>query len=388
MTTPDRTFLQWTLSLRNQFAWIASIGSLVTVLVTTWGFYTDFAQTVEQGLRLKPGVLPFILQAIVIFVLSFAFPKRRIADNQFDSLSAKLKHGVKSSHQFRDSWARAWFCWGLLYVGLALQLQLKNDELFQWQFAMPWSFAVLNLLQNLTTVYLFRCYEVAVRPTIDNKLEPVYLMPPEGWGVILVAAFALEGVFIHVEALRPYAEAFSWLSGFGQGVAIALVIGRLESRFVASPLLLIGALYVYAVIQGAWAVVNHVHAMQSSSGSDDFLYLRTSLTLAALILKLLMFLFVSWLMSSPRLVYYLCRVSDLDKAVAPDWDNFRARFAGGSLTEDQSDALLLAPPRSRSHLHRQGCRDDDPYRGGQRLLMTGSSVACIWTTKVPVAGWT
>ncbi len=69
-------------------------------------------------------------------------------------------------------------------------------------------------------------------------------------------------------------------------MALALLVSRFDSKYVDPPAVTVGLLYFYAVIQGAWPVFRY---------EDDLMLV---LTFVALVLKCLLFLFVSWLFES------------------------------------------------------------------------------------------
>ena len=86
-----------------------------------------------------------------------------------------------------------------------------------------------------------------------------------------------------------------------EGVGIAMLVGRFDSRLIPAPMAVIPLLYIYAAIQTLFAL---------TPGHAE-LYLIT-LLVAALLLKGLLFLFVSWLLQEGVLDYFLSTSRNLE----------------------------------------------------------------------------
>ena len=87
------------------------------------------------------------------------------------------------------------------------------------------------------------------------------------------------------------------ISGIFAGLSIALITGRIDSKFLSVPFMLIIIFYIYSLIQTAFG------------GFDDNIeYKAYSLNIALVGKSLLMILF-AWLTSTNRLLYYLITVN-------------------------------------------------------------------------------
>ncbi|HZD13497.1 MAG TPA: hypothetical protein VE177_08285 [Candidatus Binatus sp.] len=301
---PPRSFWRWALRLRNKFTWISSVGWLVTA----GGYvYNLIKKNSDLLLGLDISTLALALQTLIIFLLLCFLPRHWVPHDRYERFSPKLKLAKKAANDFRDYWGYAWLTWGLLYITLTLGvysgISTGPGGTMQWNL-------LLNFFQNCTTVLLLMCYEIIARPTLREDFTRIQLLPKEAWvGLVLLLA-VIEGLLIPIDAMSSYIVVFQWISGFAQGFALALLVGRFESKYIEPPLLIVVLLYLYAIIQGAWPAMKE-HAM-----------LLLILTLLALALKCLLFLVVSWLLESGVIVFYLSRIRRLDEIVRQDRETF------------------------------------------------------------------
>ncbi len=311
-TLAGRTsFGSWLFRWHNQLLWISVLGSLVT------------AYFLSQGLGGKP-ISPAVqgTQFVVILLLLALLPRHWMAPELYQSASHRLKVASKATRDFRRYWGLAWMFWVFLYFTMTVAtwlgfLPLPTDATPVGTDA-RWTWLLLNLCQNSGTVLLFRCYEVVARPTIKDDLSRKQVLPTEAWFAVVALATIAEGIVLWI---LPWDDQqwFGWLSGFGQGMALALLVGRFDSKYVDPPAITVGLLYFYAVIQGAWPVFRY---------EDDLMLV---LTFMALVLKCLLFLFVSWLFDSHVILFYLGRMRELDQDVRRDRAKFLAHYEAGDV---------------------------------------------------------
>ena len=279
------SFSEWLRERKSPGLWISLIG-IVVAAAFLWNL---------RALHL--------VQAMVIFALYPLLPRHRL--NDAVATDYRMRIASAAANDFRRFWGRAWLCWGLLYVLLA---------------AMPLPYTgraellvVLNAVQNVGTVFLFCCWEVLARRTIRESLTRKPLLSTRVWiaviatlavveyGTVTVDRFLAEG---NVTLDTLHTQRFlGWISGFAQGTALVLLVSRFGSQYIGKPSLAIGLLLFYAVIQGAWPAF---------AGDPA---LTVSLTLTALVLKCLLFLFVAWFLESDVILYYFVRSRELDETL-------------------------------------------------------------------------
>ncbi len=151
---------------------------------------------------------------------------------------------------------------------------------------------VLNFINNLQSAQFLICYLILLQ-------RPRYIsgIPKELFVCIAIVPTIIETILVStaVGGQMPlqFLNAFSSLLG---GVIIALFTGRLESRALRAPFWLIIILYIYATLQIGWAI---------SLTTVLTVYLRSILYFFFTISKVLLFLFILWLLQSGRMLYYL-----------------------------------------------------------------------------------
>ncbi|MFQ5349039.1 MAG: helix-turn-helix domain-containing protein [Thermoanaerobaculia bacterium] len=231
----------------------------------------------------------------------------------------ELRLAWQATIDLRRYWGGAWMFWLFLYLVLVVT---TSAGLMPVPGALPgegtrWALVVLNLLQNGTTVLLLLCYEVVARPTLADDLSRRQLLPTEAWLAFVLLLSLVEGATVALALPWAAQQWFGWLSGFGQGTALALLVGRLDSKYIEAPTPVIASLYLYAAIQGAWPVFRWHYE------------LMLILTFAALVLKCLLFLLLAWLFESRIVTYYLARLRQLGAGVDEDRREFMRRLPTG-----------------------------------------------------------
>lgn len=294
------TFASWLLRPTNSALWISVLGALLTggLLWNQLGSPTA-----------SPAVTA--VHCAVILVLLTRLPRSAVEPGIHKDATPELRFGLAAAGDLRRYWGAAWTFWFFLYLGLLLA------SIVGWMpsegtasAGVRWSAVGLNFLQNGTTVFLLLAYEVVTRPTVAADLSRKQLLPTEAWLAFALLASLLEAGTVGLGVSWSVQQWFGWGSGFAQGTALALLVGRLESRYIAPPTVVVALLYFYAAIQGAWPVFQ-THET-----------LMISLTFAALVLKCLLFLFIAWLFESRLLLFYLTRIREL----ADDVDASRLEF--------------------------------------------------------------
>jgi len=227
-----------------------------------------FSLTVEQGARLE-----LLCQMVAIFLLlGFLRPLPSVkADTAFNI-------PVGASLQFWRCWAFLWASWFCLYLTWFVGQYYGAPH-------------ILGDLFNMTSnAALILCYLVMTLRT----------WPPEKYGFHQIVFWVVSACisvpvfeFLIARDSRPSQEVFHWVQGLISGVALALLVGRLDSKLINAPRLRIIALYAYAVLQFAYP---ELYQKQS------ILLVMTS---AALFLKLLLFWQISGLLSSKTMFWYM-----------------------------------------------------------------------------------
>jgi Serine/threonine protein kinase len=221
--------------------------------------------------------------------------------------------------EYRDIFVGLLFAWFSLYLCALWMLH------YEWDFLT----ALFTQTNNLNTLCIWLCFRILNEPiTTENKSQDdkgiVIKESLKGQIGLLITLFVLMAFWFILE--HSFAANFTdraelvhkiskLISGSFGGVAMALFVGRFQSKFLKSPDWLIITLYLYTVIQTLFIFFGD----KSVEGEG-----WTALIIhAALFLKCLLILYMFWLFQSGRLLFYLVRVRRASTQVDSEWQNFR-----------------------------------------------------------------
>jgi hypothetical protein len=196
----------------------------------------------------------------------------------------------------------------------------------------------LNFLNNLSTAMFVMLFYVLAR--VPSRPDRVRVARPEAvCFTVVLACTILEATLIAYGQSTQVLAGLRTTFGFAAGIAMALFVGRLESKFIGAPLALIFALYCYAVMQASWG------AFETSP------ILMVVMTTVALGLKGILYLMVFWLYDSGLLLHYFREVAKAEAWVV-------SRSPNGTVTRERRSELLRRQFVQR--LHRKTAPADDP----------------------------
>ena len=290
--------------------------------------------------RLDPGLIVSVIQFIVIavaFMVSRSvfkrdgriFPESRAKDRALMEVSGytdpnQWQQAKQSANDLLTTYLRYWrlflVTWTLLYlVMIGSFLDLPPNALGVLRIAM-------SLISNINTLAIALCFVVLNQPTAFGQDGAATDLTRacnrlERYGklcilLVLVIQSALM-VLGNTGRLSPAvvansAWALDFISSFVGGVALALFVGRVQSKFMGPSTWLPMALYLYVGLQTLYVAV--------SDRNDEFV--AAVIIEVALVLKCLLFLFVIWLFKSGRFLFYFVRVNKIYEQVNPHWKTF------------------------------------------------------------------
>lgn len=328
----ENTFEEWL----NGHGRVVTLAFFICVTLTTGvSIWLYLSPTLTD--KAKPFAC--LAQALVILI-AFAHSLRLARPRGFDS-----ERGIKESeitaagyedgrdlHSDRDKISRAlkqyanywrWLLvsWLCLYVFLAIlgfrsldlstlianadvQMQLLGIRLSLFN----------TLLNNWNTGMLFLCFYILNKQMKDQSAKRNLVDTPF-IGIVFFLLIVLTTVFEFM-SVANISKSFipkgaSLASGIAGAIAMALLVGRLQSKFLGPRLWLLIALYSYTAIQPL------------------FLYLEKNdiwavvLINFALILKCLLYLYMAWLFQSGDLLFYFARVRRIYRTVPEQRKAFR-----------------------------------------------------------------
>jgi hypothetical protein len=206
---------------------------------------------------------------------------------------------------YRNYWMILWLCWLLLYAVLTF-MHLIDDEKLRVALKVAATF-----VNNSAALAMLYCYLTLSRPeTLGVRNEK-----GEGqadwfvWVAILVMLTMVEAALVMLAmagklpvwfATRPQAisNVFGWISGIGSTVVMFFYTRRLASRFMDCPTWVIVLLCVYAALQPGFGVIGH------DNPGETVVLLNF-----ALLLKTMLFLYMTWVFKYGWLLYYFSQIA-------------------------------------------------------------------------------
>jgi hypothetical protein len=212
-----------------------------------------------------------------------------------------FKQGTnKVIKQFTWFWVLAWFSWLLHYSYL-----LANE--LGWLPANAAARHLVNNLNSLMFVFLFMTLTVST-----SRYGALF------WSKLVCSVIGVFGVEFLAHGLlsetQVVALTFAAMSGLFAGVALAAFIGSIDSKFINIPVWLIPALYLYAAIQSFYVFFEfHEGARSDPSFVPTFVNkTQIAVTVFAFVLKAVLFITVTWVLRTGRLVYFIIEESSLN----------------------------------------------------------------------------
>lgn len=251
-----------------------------------------------------------VLQLTVCLILLLAIQDPRTS-------FSKARRASKAAEQFKTAWMVLWSSWVLIYLAFSILALLNIYLAFDESQLYPYGLAGLNLFNNIQTVALFMCYLVLARPTaVTVAKEPPGLPWLKGL-IIAIIFFATEIICVLILSasdvkVDQVRDLFGLLSGLAAGLIMAMLVGRLDSKYLGIPTSIIVLLYFYVVLQVTWPTF---------FDGDEARYRDLILSLA-LAFKSIFFIVVHWLFERGILLYYLHRIADLHGEVQEDREEF------------------------------------------------------------------
>lgn len=195
----------------------------------------------------------------------------------------------------------------------------------------------LNVANNFQTLSLIMLYLVITKSTVDPKQKDSKLPWTAGIGVLVVITMIhlvmvfgsawQKHVVISPEAFEWGRKIFMWSSGLFAGIAMALVVGRFNSKNIDPPTWTVTLFYIYALIQVPWGAF------------EESTVLEPIIVLAALLLKCLLFLFVSWLLETGILFFFVDRVAFLIKNSRKARDDYLKQLKAADEAQEVEDLI-------------------------------------------------
>ena len=241
---------------------------------------------------------------------------------------AETRRALIAVQQFRRSWRLLLASWCCLYVTLLFSQGLSfspDNAASHWQTLQ----VITTFLNNSSALMLVLCYLVLNRPTVIQVAGREVENIPLARGLIVVGGFGLlEASLVvyleksgHADYVAIVLFGADLLSGVVGGIAMALFISRLDSRLLGAnrllPIIPI-VLYFYVVIQPFYPLLNWTYPLGNQVPEHFDLWIMQ----LAFLLKSVMYIYVTELLKSERLLFYMICARRVYENAATEWRNF------------------------------------------------------------------
>lgn len=272
--------------------------------------------------------------------------------------SQRLAEAQASREQLRLGWFAVWLFWAALYWVAFVGLLLPDDFTLRTMVEI-----VLTGCNTSAAAAMFVSYCVLTweprRPARGGRRSFGFAEATASalGGAVLYGMthfLAVFGQFLNFarargkfaacgpdcERLREatvtaFSGAFEFGSGIASAVIMAMLVGRLDSKYLDLDPWVLVVFYTYAAIQPSWSVL----ALIAPSGGvhPD---IELTLFVIAWAAKAVLFVVWAWLFHTGRLDFYFLRISRLDERLSADWRALTAvdAEAQGEPSWDQAGA--------------------------------------------------
>jgi DNA-binding winged helix-turn-helix (wHTH) protein len=277
-----------------------------------------------------PRQLGFI-QALMILVAigyDFYFSDKRGSKGA----DTETQRALVAVQQLRRSWRLLLASWCCLYITLPFSEWFApsssgQPSSWQWQALQ----VIATFLNNSSALMLVLCYLVLNRPTVTRvagrDVEDVPLksglLLVGGIAVIEAALVALSGRFGLPDYARDALFGADLLSGVVGGIAMALCISRFDSRLLGTsgllPIVPV-VLYLYVVIQPFYPLINRTFPNSQALPQHFDIWIMQ----LAFMLKSVMYVYVTELFRTKRLLFYMIHARRVYEGVETEWSAFKS----------------------------------------------------------------
>lgn len=213
-------------------------------------------------------------------------------EKQKDWIAFKEKTN-KVARQFSFAWLLCWIAWLCLYFCFFINtFHDKENPLIK-----PIFINTINNFSSLMFIFMFMTLTVS---TSNKNRTQWFLMAI----YILVPLIVLE--WITPNSYKDITIWFTIISGLFGSFSMAAFLGALNSRVVSIPIPVFLLLYIYAAIQPFYILLDF-HFLKVDSVDK----IATSIGFATFVLKIILFLLISWLLQTGRMAHLLIQEGSL-----------------------------------------------------------------------------
>lgn len=292
---------------------------------------------------IRTGSLSNVLLVIISLIYYWKYSLYRLKNFRpfsEDTTSDMLKDEVKQATKCKDKldWETTRdnakdgsgifrFCWQVLllvWIFMYVLLAFKTETNY-FLGASITGFNNLNTLLLIICFYTFNTLEKGFEEFKENSfwlfaLFFIVVLSMVEFGLLYYSSEILK--LMNLSPDTNIKGEISWffrvISGIGGAIALALFVGRLQSKFFNAATRFVVIFFSYIAIQPLFVFFE--------DNSIKMQFVTAIVVHIAVALKYFLFLYLFWAFESGRLLFYLVRVRQANKEVEDEWQKFQIVF--------------------------------------------------------------
>ncbi len=321
-----KTFIDWAINdsrVSLIVLILGSLGVLVSIIALSNGIVEQQigGSSSTLGYKYYSELSNFAIWAnivVAIIVLIVHSKSTKFIDSHFNEyldndLKAYIDRSKRAVSDFNLCWSITWTGWLLLYTSYLISEHELGYNLIGKDNYKEFMQILSNLFSNISSLGLISCFAILFyKKKTSNKSH--YNTPL----TITVLASIIITLVLEI-LLFYYADSdvtmlmFELVIGIVSAISIALLMGRLDSKFINASIGLIFLIYIYAGIQplSGFFGENFLNTEFSNISS----IIQAFALNYALFAKSLLFILVYWLLMEGKLQTYLIRLNSIIKNI-------------------------------------------------------------------------
>ncbi len=173
---------------------------------------------------------------------------------------------------------------------------------------------ITNALNMASTFTLFCCFIIIAKRTFKTDDEKKFYLPHKITSLLVLASLLMFEIIYKLSTIDTYISnigiALALIYGLISATVFVLLTGRLDSKYLRVPGILIAILYCYAFLQLIFPIIS-LHGSAQIDGVNKNPFFKTFIIVAyhlGLIFKTFLMLLFTWLFKSGKIFFYLLRV--------------------------------------------------------------------------------
>lgn len=308
------SFLDWIIQRITKLNFSVLLATLVVVfcfVVMIFSLGASFTPNIEIHKILSN--IKIYIHVIISFVCIFSIYYTNMTQKAsiiFSEYEGKEKFYSVYPEQIELDFKR---CWILFWIGTLLLyalyfIQDLDPHISDVSLKLPdgYEYFFKNVCRNISTIGIIGCFSIL--HTQNNKETPYFAnFTSISWFIVLSSMLCLEFVIAETFDSNTHIY-FDVITLLAFSVSICLLVSVLQGKLINNDIIFPIVFYVYAAIQISSALIN-----KAATGNDALFKTLGPFTFSIYLgAKLILFLYIKWLIETGRLRLHAIRMNMID----------------------------------------------------------------------------